>query len=120
VVQREGRFANVGSIVIIVYIFLLVPLGCFLVAAVAEVRSYEKGPAFFLRMVEIVAGVIALWAMTRVGQSVELSWTMVCASLLLGGLSLVSEYASRVALRCVLSGSALLAFLWYFKGAYHH
>jgi hypothetical protein len=45
---------------------------------------------------------------------------MVWASLLLGGLALVSKYASRVALRGVLCGSAILAFLWCFKGAYHH
>jgi hypothetical protein len=45
---------------------------------------------------------------------------MVCAALLLGGLSLVSQDASRVALFCVLTGTGLLVFLWYFKGAYHH
>jgi hypothetical protein len=44
---------------------------------------------------------------------------MVCLSLLLGGLALVSKYASPAALFCVLFGSATLAFLWYFKGAYH-
>lgn len=73
-----------GSIVLMVYAFLLLPLGCFVVAAIAEIRSYEKGPAFFLRMLEIAAAVMFLWAMTRVGQSEVRSWTMVWASLLLG------------------------------------
>ncbi len=109
-----------GSIVLIVYAFLLLPLGCFLVAAVAEIRSYKNEPAFFLRMLEIAAGIISLWVMTRVGQSEARSWAMVWASLLLGGVSLASKYASRVARSSVLWGSALLAFLWYFKGAYHH
>ena len=36
-----------------------------------------------------------------------------------GRLALVSKYASRAALFGVLFGSATLAFLWYFKGAYH-
>jgi len=50
------------------------------------------------------------------GQSESRSWTMVCLSLLLGGLALVSKYGSQAALFCVLFGSATLAFLWYFKG----
>jgi hypothetical protein len=57
---------------------------------------------------------------TAVISSEALSWTMVFLSCLLGGLSLVSKYASRVALRCVLIGSATLAFWWYHNGAYHH
>jgi hypothetical protein len=52
----------VGSIVLIVYAFLLLPLGCFLVAAVAEIRSDKNEPAFFL--LEIAAGIISLWVMT--------------------------------------------------------
>jgi hypothetical protein len=110
----------VGSIVLMEYAVLLLTLGCFLVAALAEIRSYKKGPTFFLRMAEIAAGVIALWWMTTVGQSTVRSWTMVCGSLLLGGLVPFSKYVSRVAVRFVLMGSAILAFLWYFKGAYHH
>jgi hypothetical protein len=106
--------------VLMEYAVLLLTLGCFLVAALAEIRSYKKGPTFFLRMAEIAAGVVALWWMTTVGQSSPRSWTMVYGCLLLGGLSPFSKYASRVALRCVLMGSAILAFLWYFKGAYHH
>jgi hypothetical protein len=109
----------VGSIVVMEYVILILTLGCFLVAAIAEIRSYKKGPAFFLRMAEIAAGVIALCWMTVVGQSSVRSLTMVCGSLLLGGLALFSKYASRAALVFVLMGSAIVAFLWYFKGAYH-
>jgi hypothetical protein len=64
--------------------------------------------------------VVALWATTAIAKSESLSWTMVCASLLLGGLALISRYASPGALFCVLYGCGMLAFLWYFKGAYHH
>jgi hypothetical protein len=107
-------------VILIEYAFLILPLLLFLVAAVAEMGSFKTEPAFFLRMFEIAAGVVSLWAITRAGQSVELSWMMVCSSLLLAGLALVSNYASRVARSCVLSGCATLAFSWYFKGAYHH
>jgi hypothetical protein len=106
-------------IILILYAALLVPLGCFLAAAVAEIRSSPKRLAFFLRMGEIALGVIALWALTRVDQSESRSWTMVGLSILLGGLALISKYTSQAALFCVLFGSATLAFLWYFKGAYH-
>ena len=109
-----------GAIVLIEYAILFLTIGCFLVAAVAEIRSYKRGPAFFLRMAEAAAGAVSLWVMTRVGQSMELSWTMVWASLLLGGSALVSRFASRVALFFMLAGSGILAFLWYLKGAYHH
>lgn len=109
-----------GSIVLIEYAILFLTIGCFLVAAVAEIRYYKRGLAFFLRMAEAAAGAVSFWAMTRVGQSVELSWTMVWASLLLGGSALVSRFASRAALFFMLVGCATLAFLWYFKGAYHH
>jgi hypothetical protein len=61
-------------VILISWIFLLVPLGCFLAAKVAEIRSQGKGPYFFLRMAEIAAGVIAL---------------------LLGGVSVFSKYSSR-------------------------
>jgi hypothetical protein len=102
-------------VILISYAALLVPLGCFLAASVAEIRSHKKGPAFFLRLGEVAFGATALWALTRVGPSESRSWTMVCLSLLLGGLALVSKYASQAALFCVLFGSAALAFLWYFK-----
>jgi hypothetical protein len=113
--------------VIVLYLILLaLPLLSFLVAAIAEIkRSHQKGAGFFFRMGEIAAGFIIFAAyykspgVMRVTSS-TLSWTMVCISLLLGGLSLVSKYESRVALRCVLLGSASLACLWYFKGAYQH
>ena len=94
-------------IILIAYAFLILPLVLFLVAAAAEIRSYKNGPAFFLRMLEIAAGIMSLWVMTRVGRSEVRSWAMVWASLLLGGLSLVSKYASRVALLCVPWGSAI-------------
>ena len=106
-------------IILIPYALLILPVVLFLVAAIAEIRSYKNEPAFFFRMLEISAGILSLWEMTRVGQSADLSWKMVGASLLLGVVSLFSKYASRIALRCVILGSALLAFLWYFKGAYH-
>src|ERR1035438_5100656 len=95
------------------------PLGCFLAAAVLEIRSREKGPTFVVRMAEIAAGLIALYASTRTASYDVLSWGMVGFSLLLGALSLVSHYSSRGSRFCMLWGSALLAFLWYFKGAYH-
>ena len=106
-------------VIFLTWIALLVPLGCFLAAAVAEIRSDEKGRYFFLRMAELGAGVIALCAITRTGQYDVLSWRMVGFSLLLGGVSLISKYSSRVARFCAMFGSASLAFLWYFKGAYH-
>jgi hypothetical protein len=107
-------------VILIEYAFLILPLLLFLAAAIAEIRSYKTEPAFFLRMLEIASGIIILCVVTQVGQSQARSWAMVFASLLLGGVSLVSKFASRLALHCVLWGSALLAFLWYFKGAYHH
>jgi hypothetical protein len=113
-------------VILLSFVVLVLPLVFFLVAAVAEIRSHQRGAAvFFVRMGEIAAGIIFFavhyqyWGVTRISSS-SLSWTMVCVSLLLGGLSLVSKYESRVALRCVLLGSASLAFLWYFNGAYHH
>jgi hypothetical protein len=107
-------------VIAISYAFLLVPLGCFLGAAVAEIRAPLKGPAFPLRMLEIAGGVVALWATTAVDNYEPLSWKMVFLSLLLGGLSSVSKFRSPGALFCVLYGSGILAFLWYFEGAYHH
>jgi hypothetical protein len=106
-------------VILLEWIALLVPLGCFLAASVAEIRSDEKGRYFFLRMSELGAGVIALCAITRTGQYDVLSWRMVAFSLLLGGVSLISKYSSRGARFCAVFGSATLAFLWYFKGAYH-
>jgi hypothetical protein len=107
-------------VIAISYAFLLVPLGCFLGAAVAEIRAPIKGPAFPLRMLEIAGGVVALWATTAVDNNEPLSWKMIFLSLFLGGISLVSKYASPGALFCMLYGSGMLAFLWYFIGAYHH
>ncbi len=112
-------------VILIYYFFLFLPLVCFLVAAVAEIRSYNRELGFPLRMLEIVAGIIfALAIPSKFWNapilSTTLSWTMVWTSLLLGGLSLVSRYGSRVALFFVLLGSASLAFLWYFNGAYMH
>ena len=113
-------------VILLSYILLVLPLIFFLAAAIAEsIRTTQKGVAFFCRMGVIAAGIIFFavhyqyWGVTRISSS-SLSWTMVCISLLVGGLSLVSKYESRVALRCALLGSASLAFLWYFNGAYHH
>jgi hypothetical protein len=45
--QRKRLEASaVVFVILISYAALLVPLGCFLAAAVAEVRSHKKGPAF--------------------------------------------------------------------------
>jgi hypothetical protein len=75
-------------------------------------------------MIEIVAGVIASLALpTRfwgLGLSpARLSLTLVWVSLLMGGLALVSKYASRVALVFVVLGEVMLAVFWYYNGAYH-
>ncbi|MGD1077040.1 MAG: hypothetical protein ABR881_01860 [Candidatus Sulfotelmatobacter sp.] len=106
-------------VILLVWAVLFVPLGCFLAAAVVEIRSPQRGSYFFVRMAEIAAGVIALCAITRVGQDDAVSWRMVGFSLLLGGVSLISDYSSRGARFCALFASATLAYLWYFKGAYH-
>lgn len=113
--------------VMVAYLFLLaLPPLCFAVAAIAEIRqSRQKGRSFFVRMGEIAAGFILFVAyykspgIMRITSSIP-SWTGVSLSLLLGGLSLAGKYESRLALRCVLLGSASLACLWYFKGAYQH
>ena len=89
-------------VIAISYAFLLVPLGCFLGAAVVEIRAPIKGPVFPLRMLEIAGGVVALWATTAVDNNEPLSWKMVFLSLFLGGISLVSKYASPGALFCML------------------
>ena len=117
---REQRGSGVIFVIAALYAFLLVPLGCFVGAAVVEIRAPIKGPAFPLRILEIAVGIGALWATTVAADSEPLSWRMVVFSLLLGGLSLVSRYASPGALFCVLYGCVMLAFLWYCKGAYHH
>ena len=106
-------------VILLIWIALLVPLGCFLAAAVLEIRSGEKGPYFSLRMAEIAVGLIALCAITKAGQYQVLSWRMVAFSLLLGGVSLISNYSSRAARFWVVFASAMLAYLWYFHGAYH-
>jgi hypothetical protein len=110
---------NVIFIILLVWIALLVPLGCFLAAAVVEIRSAGKGPYFPLRMAEIAVGVIALCAVAKASHDEVLSWRMVAFSLLLGGVSLISNYSSRAARFWVAFASATLAYLWYFKGAYH-
>jgi hypothetical protein len=113
-------------ILIFLYFILMVPLACFSVAAVAEFRSDNKGAGLFLRIIEIAAGSIAVfalqskfWGITGLS-SAWLSWTMVFVSLLMGGLCLLSKYASRVALSFMLLGNGILAFFWYFNGAYHN
>jgi len=84
-------------VILLTWIAMLVPLGCFLVAAIVEIRTGEKGPYFPLRMAEIAVGLIAFCAVTKASQDEVLSWTMVAFSLLLGGLSLISNYSSRAA-----------------------
>jgi hypothetical protein len=55
--------------ILIECVVLCLTFGCFLVAAIAEIRSYKMGPAFVLRMVEIGAEAVSLWALTNVCQS---------------------------------------------------
>jgi hypothetical protein len=76
-------------------------------------------------MVEIAAGVVAslalpsrFWGSTGLSPA-GLSWTMVWLSLLIAGLALASKYASRTALVLVMLGNGMLAFFWYYSGAYH-
>ncbi len=90
--------------VILLYLILLaLSLLSFLVAAIADIiRSHQKGAGFFFRMGEIAAGFIFFAAyykypgVMRISSS-TVSGTMVCSSLPLGGLSLVSKYESWVA-----------------------
>ena len=106
-------------------LILLCLLICFGGAAIAEFRTSGRGTEFPLRIIEIVAGVIAAFALpTRFWGLIELSpaklsWAMVCVSLVLGGMSLFSKYRSRAALVLVLIGYGSLTVLWYFNGAYH-
>jgi hypothetical protein len=113
-------------IIVLYCIVLFLPVGCFLAAAVRELRAHEKGTGFLLRIVEIVFGIIGVvaipskfWGTTLVSR-VALSWMMVGVSLLMCILALGSKYASRVALSLVLAGNVILACLWYLNGAYHH
>ena len=114
-------------VVIVLYCILLcLPVGCFVVASVAELRAHPKVTSGLVQMVELaygIVGVVAIpsrfWGTTFVSR-VTLSWTMVGISLLMCILALVSKYASRVALSFVLAGNFILACLWYLNGAYHH
>jgi hypothetical protein len=113
------------AIGLIWFFILLVLLACFGVAAVTEFRSSHKGAGLLLSITEGAAGVISafalpsrFWGLTGLS-SARLSWTMMCVSLLMGGLALLGKYASRVALSLVLIGNGLLAFLWYFNGAHN-
>lgn len=108
------------------FLILLVLLTFFVVAAVVEFRSNHKGPGFLVSIVEIAAGMISFfalpsrfWGFTGFSPAM-LSWAMVFVSLLMGGLALLGKYTSRVALSFVLVGNGILAFLWYFNGAYHN
>jgi outer membrane protein assembly factor BamB len=110
----------------IIWFLILLVLTCFGVAAVAEFRSGRRGAGFLLSIIQCAAVMISFsslqsrfWGLTGLS-SARLSWTMVCVSLLMGGLALLSKYASRVALSFVLIGNGILACLWYFNGAYHN
>ncbi len=107
-------------VVLILYAVFFIPLWCFLVAAIVEIRSYKKrdsAPFFILRMIEAAAGILATLVIPSASLR-GLSWIMVCALVLLGGLSLISNYKSRVALRCMLAGSVFLACLWLINATY--
>jgi len=111
---------------IVLLLFLLGMLACFGVAAVAEFRSSRKGAGLLVRMSEIAVGMIATFGLFfeflgNTGLSrAWLSWTMVYVLVLVGILSLLSKYASRAALILVLLGNGILAFCWYYNGAYHN
>jgi hypothetical protein len=79
-----------------------------------------------LTIIECAAGMVSdlalpsrFWGVTGLS-SAWLSWTMISVSLLLGVIALLSKYVSRVALSLVLIGNGILAFFWYFNGAYHN
>jgi hypothetical protein len=108
---------NMIFVILLSFAVLVLPLIFFLAAAITEsIHSTQKGTAFFFRMAEIAAGVIFFavhylyWGVTRISSS-SLSWTMVCISLLLGGLSLVSKYESRVAFAICAARQCVLGFL---------
>jgi outer membrane protein assembly factor BamB len=110
---------------LIVLLILAVLLACFGVAAIAEFRSRPRTAGLPLRIMEIAAGVVAslalpsrFWGSTGLSPA-GLSWTMVWISLLMAGLALASKYASRTALVLVMLGNGMLAFFWYYNGAYH-
>ena len=111
------------TLILFLCFVLLLPLACFVVAAIAEFRSHQKGPAVFFRISQIAVGTICVLALpfwlTRV-PSETLRWTMVLLSLLAASLSLISKYASRVVLSCVFFGNAIVALLWYLSGPHHH
>lgn len=111
--------------VLIELLILAVLLACFAAAAIAEFRSRTRSAGLPLRMIEIAAGLVAslalpskFWGITGLS-SARLSWTMVCVALLMAVLSLFSRYSSRAALVLMLLGNAMVAFLWYYNGAYH-
>jgi len=113
------------GIALIWFLILLALVTCFAVPVVTEFRSGDKGTGLFLSIIQAAAGMISafalpsrFWRLTGLS-SARLSWTMLCVSLLMGGLALLGKYASRVALSFVLLGNGLLAVLWYFNGAYN-
>jgi outer membrane protein assembly factor BamB len=112
-----------GILALLILLGLLAPFG---VAAVAEFRSSQKGVGLLLRMIEIVVGMIAALALpfgflgiTGLSRA-WLSWTMVYILVLVGLLSLFSNYASPGARILVLLGNGILALCWYYNGAYHN
>ncbi len=116
---------QVLAIALLWFLILLVLLTCFGVAAVTEFRSGHKGAGLLLSIIEGAAGMISyfalpsrFWGLTGLS-SARLSWTMLCVSLVMGGVALLGKYASRVALSLVLVGNGILAFFWYYNGAYH-
>lgn len=108
---------------LLILLGLLAPFG---VAAVAEFRSSEKGVGLLLRMIEIVVGMIAAFALPYGFLGIAglsrawLSWTMVYVLLLVGLLSLFSKFTSPAARILVLLGNGILALCWYYNGAYHN
>lgn len=113
-------------LVSLIYLILLLGLlTCFGVPVLAEFRTGRKGAERPLRIIEIAVGMIitaalpsGFWGLLGLSPA-KLSWTMVCVSLLMGGMALFSKYSSRVALGLVLTGYGSLMGLWYFNGAYH-
>jgi hypothetical protein len=108
------------------YFLLSLPLLCFCVATVAEVRLRPQHTGLILRIAEIAVGIFSVLALPFrfwgiiVASPFILSWVMVSVSVLTGLFAIRSNYASRFALFLVLAGNAILALLWYFNGAFHH
>src|SRR4029077_15777886 len=102
---------------------LLLPLGCFVVAAAKEFRRPNQNALMQIRIIEVLVGTIAsislalplkFW-ISAGASSDTLSVAMMWVALLVGFSALFSKYASKLALSAVVFGCSVLALLWYFN-----